>query len=302
MVTRRAWILNFDAEVELDTLGRSSSPAPSRRAALRRPELVERAGALLAPGDIVLSEEGGPRLQDVEGRAWCPTPSARAALEQRGARMPRCPPVDVLRAVNHRRFSAELGGVLPGAQFVEDLDALEQVVARPSISGPWLIKRALSFTGRGRIVVEPGSLTEPARAFCRASLCPGDGLAVEPWVQRIADFSLHGHLSVDHELAIGDIVEQRVGRTGTWESAVLATSDALDANEKRALQQALADAAHALTGRGYFGPFGVDAFRWMAPGGAPRFHACCEINARYSMAWALGMGPHRPDLTLQSDD
>ena len=42
--------------------------------------------------------------------------------------------------------------------------------------------------------------------------------------------------------------------------------------------------AEALRSVGYFGPFGVDAYRWT--GG---FVACCDVNARYTMGWSVGM-------------
>lgn len=300
MVTRRAWVLNFDAEVELEALGRRRPPTRSRRAMERWPELQARVSELLGPHDEMLDEIGGPRLSDCEGRAWCPTPSACAALAERGAIVPPHPAPELLREVNHRRFNAELGVDLPGARFVDTEQELQETVARPSISGPWLIKRALSFTGQGRIRTDPGPLSEAAWAFCRTSLRAGDGLSVEPYVTRLGDYSLHGYLAEDGGLTVGEIVEQRVGATGVWLSAAPAEPGALDERERNALFEALNAAARALCDRGYFGPFGIDAFRYRGPDGTPRFHPRCEINARYSMAWAVGMGSRRPDLELQS--
>jgi hypothetical protein len=50
-----------------------------------------------------------------------------------------------------------------------------------------------------------------------------------------------------------------------------------------------------LRDHGYFGPFGIDGFRWRWAGRTglrPR----CEINARYTIGWAIGMGDRRPDF------
>jgi hypothetical protein len=66
--------------------------------------------------------------------------------------------------------------------------------------------------------------------------------------------------------------------------------------ERAALFSAAEEAAGALAAAGYFGPFGVDAFRYHDEEGTARFCARCEINARYSMGWAVGMGLRRPDL------
>jgi hypothetical protein len=57
------------------------------------------------------------------------------------------------------------------------------------------------------------------------------------------------------------------------------------------LRSALAEAAHALAKIGYAGPFGIDAFRYRDAAGETRFCACCDVNARYTMGFVVGMGP-----------
>ena len=51
---------------------------------------------------------------------------------------------------------------------------------------------------------------------------------------------------------------------------------------------------------GYFGPFGIDGFRYRDTDGHLRFNPRSEINARYSMGWAVGMRDKRPDLVTWS--
>ena len=41
----------------------------------------------------------------------------------------------------------------------------------------------------------------------------------------------------------------------------------------------------ALHEAGYFGPYGVDAFRWRDELDRPQLHALSEVNARYTMGW-----------------
>jgi hypothetical protein len=65
--------------------------------------------------------------------------------------------------------------------------------------------------------------------------------------------------------------------------------------EHEALLEAAHGAAAALAAAGYFGPFGVDAYRYAAAG-VMAYNPRSEINARYSMGWAVGMGDLRPDL------
>ena len=139
---------------------------------------------MLGDGDVVPL----PR----PGRAWCPTPRALRRLEKAGAIPVPAPDFAVLRRVNHRRFSAELGQTLPGACFVATLAELTAVVAGESPSGQWLLKRPFGFAGRGRRRVARGRLDATALGWVQASLRTGEGLQVEPWVERIADYGLHG--------------------------------------------------------------------------------------------------------------
>ena len=60
--------------------------------------------------------------------------------------------------------------------------------------------------------------------------------------------------------------------------------------ERRALEEEARRVAEALGKIGYFGPFNLDAFAWKGDDGGRRFNPRCEINARYSMGWAVGLG------------
>jgi hypothetical protein len=69
----------------------------------------------------------------------------------------------------------------------------------------------------------------------------------------------------------------------------LAESGELHEDELAALNETFERAAEALRGAGYFGPFGIDAFRYLDAQNVERFHPLGEINARYSMGWLIGM-------------
>ena len=118
--------------------------------------------------------------------------------------------------------------------------------------------------------------------------------AFEPELR--GDFALHGHLSPSGALVLGEPTRQVCDANGAWLESAPASPGDLEPNERAALEDAGREAAEALWSAGYFGPFGIDAFRWLEPGGALRFHPRCEVNARYSMGWATGMGSRRPDL------
>lgn len=117
-----------------------------------------------------------------------------------------------------------------------------------------------------------------------AALATGEGLQVEPEVPRTLDVGLHGELGRDGEARMGALTVQRCDAFGAWESTALAEPGALTGEESRSLGEAMGEVLRALREVGYFGPFGVDGYRWT--GG---FVPCCDVNARYTMGWAVGM-------------
>ena len=155
-----------------------------------------------------------------------------------------------------------------------------------------MYKRALGYAGRGRKKCRPAELDRP---WLDASLRSGDGVQVEPWVERVLDCALHGFLEEDGTCTLGRPTLQELDAGGAWSSTVIAPPDSLTQEECASLKREAESTATALHLAGYFGPFGIDAFRWRDADGALRFQPRCELNARYSMGWAIGMGDARPD-------
>jgi hypothetical protein len=289
----RAFYLNFDAEAELaDPSARTSSRAVIERARA----LAEKVRALLLPGDVVVWDGDVLPRGAYSGRAWCPTPRALAALARAGARVPAAPSFEILRRVNHRRFAADLGQTLEGAIYVNTRTGLARVLAARPRGEAWVLKRPFGFAGRARLRIRAGAIDEREERWIAASLATGEGLQAEPWVDRTADFGLHGFLSRAGELTLGEPTAQRCDAAGAWIASEPAPAGALADHERAALVHAAEESAAALAAAGYFGPFGVDAFRYTDARGQARFDPRCEINARYSMGWAVGMGERRPDL------
>ncbi|MFO0761627.1 MAG: hypothetical protein U0359_34615 [Byssovorax sp.] len=298
MARPRSWVLNFDADDEL-AAGPGYTPSPAVLA--RFPALTDHARGLLAEGDRLVEAGAPPRPAGVyEGRAWSPTPRALRLLERAGAIVPDAPPLGVLRRVTHRAFAASLGQTLPGACFVTALDEAERALALPSPTGTWLCKRAFGFAGRGKRRIGSGPLAAPDRAWVKASLGEGMGLQIEPLVQRALDMGLHGFVDRGGALTLGAPTVQQIDASGQWRGSERAAAGLLAREEEDALVRAAEQGAAALREAGYFGPFGVDAFRWIDEHGRARFQPRSEINARYSMGWAVGMGELRPDLVIRA--
>jgi hypothetical protein len=232
----------------------------------------------------------------MEGRAWCPTPRALRQLRRAGAEPAPAPPLEVLRRANHRRLCAELGQTLPGATYTETLAELEAAIAGPSPTGSWVLKRPFGFAGRGLRRVAAGRLDPSVRAWAVASLSSQEGLQVEPWVERRGDFCMHGHVDSHGAVRLGAPCAQQCDERGAWLGTRRAEAGELSPEEVARLTAAALEAGRALEAIGFFGPFGIDAFRWVEGGVSTCFNPRCEINARYTMGWAIGMGDLRPDL------
>jgi hypothetical protein len=299
-----AWVLNLDAEDELGHAGHHTpTTAITARVVGLLPGLCA-PGGLVGPDDQLLWPGDGRVEPGRAGRAWCPTPWALRRLERAGLRLPTAPPAGVLRRVNDRRFANALGQALPAAGFARSREELEQLLAatraleQASAEVCWLLKRPLGYAGRGRRRLHPGARAPEDEAWLVASLRDCGGLQVEPWVERELDCALHGWLDVDGRCTLGQPTLQELDEAGVWRASALAPAGTLSAAEAAALTGEALRTARALHEAGYFGPFGLDAFRWRAPGGQVHFQPRCELNARYSMGWATGLGAFRAPAGL----
>ncbi|HJL17252.1 MAG TPA: hypothetical protein RMH99_16415 [Sandaracinaceae bacterium LLY-WYZ-13_1] len=288
------WVLNLDADLELADPGHTTSKADRAHMA----PFVERVARTLPREDRVL--DAGDDAAGRCGRAWCPTPKARRALERAGARVPDTPPVEVLRVANERGLSSAIAR-LPHAVACGTLAEAEAALARPcplpGSRGRWWVQRGFTFAGRGQRAIEGGALRDADLGWLRAWLEPElqartsvpRRLYVSPFVPVLLEVALHGHRDRSGAVRRGRPTVQTVDRHGQWE-ATRRADGALSADERCALDRAFDAVAAALGEAGYFGPFGLDAFRWRGPDGAPRLHAPSEINARYTMGYPVGMG------------
>ena len=112
--------------------------------------------------------------------------------------------------------------------------------------------------------------------------------------QRELDVGLHGFVDEHGMLTIGQPTVQDIDAQGQWRATRVAAAGTLQPGELECLARTLEQTSAALHDAGYFGPFGVDAFRWRAPDGSVHFQPRSEINARYSMGWSIGFSAGKP--------
>jgi len=286
-----AWVLNLDAELELSRLGFEYVPR------LKLLQQLERYGqgsrALLGPGDVLLEPGAALPESDFIGRAWCPTPLALSRLSAARVKAEPHPEASVLRRVNHRLFAHQAGGGLPLQRYFTERAPLEELLRRAE--RPWLLKRPLAFAGRGQMRFY-GPISAKQWSWLEVSLA-NDGLIVEPLVTPTLELSLHGFVWPAGHFELGRVCVQQVSERGVFRGLRLALTGELDGAESVSLFERAERVAGLLHRAGYFGPFGIDAYRYQL--GAERgFCSLGEINARYTMGFAIGFPRATAELSL----
>jgi hypothetical protein len=287
---RFVWVLNLDADLEL-AVTHGYTPKRTVLEAMK-PYVALLARSLFDPGDRLVDESFSalPARERASfiGRAFSPTPRAIALLRGAGVEPEAHPTVDVLRRVNSRAFSASLGQTLPGASFVADLEAAHAVLAAsPPIGSAWRVKRNFGMTGRGQRVLRRAP-DDADLAFLRAGLTEG-GVQIEPELSIAAEYGIHGLIGVAGGASLGVVVRQRCDARGAWIVTERMTSPTQhDLETAAAIETEARRTAIALANAGYFGPFGVDSYVYRSENGNLNIQLRSEINARYSMGFAIG--------------
>lgn len=299
-----AWVLNLDAELEL-----AGGPGYSPRARLlaQLEQFGRDSRRLLGPEDVLVASSAPHDAQEhiaaergrrsFLGRAWCPTRralGALAALEPAGVVIEPHPHLEVVKRVNHRRFAFELGGGLDGQRYIEDRAELDAELRRAL---PILLKRPLAFAGRGQLrVFAYARITAKEWSWIDASLRHG-GLIVEPLVDPVLEVSLHGFIWRDARFELGHVCVQEVSERGVFRGVRRARPGELSEPERSLFLEQGERVAVALAAAGYFGPFGIDGYRYRLDARLG-FCALSEINARYTMGFAVGFPKPASELVL----
>ncbi len=289
----RVWVLNLDAEQELES-GRGYQPSDRMRRIVdtQSQRLV---GRLVGPDDIVLGEDDhghDPRARGLAGLAWSPTPWALARLTAAGATPAQTTPVEVLRAVNARPFAADVRTPLVDSSFEKHpAMTLEQCLERLAQPAPhgWLVRRTFGAAGRGRRRIRAGRPDDAERSWLVASLRRGP-LILEPWVHITREYTRSAWIAPTGEVDLSRPCFQATTTDGAWTETVHAARGEVTSSDDDRLQQAVLRTGEALHAAGYSGPFGIDAFRHRVPGSRVEvLNPMSEINARFTMDWAMAM-------------
>lgn len=278
MTRKLAFILNLDAEHELEAGKRWTAPAALGA------HLDAIASGVRLPEGAILAAPGRAIPPGYEARLWCPTPRALARAEAAGLALGETAPIEVVRRVNERAFARALSlGELSHTSVACSLEALEACVLGESPTGRWRLKRGLGASGRGQRTVPSGPLGEEDRGWARRALRYAP-LYVEPEFELEKELCVYGWARRDRGVELTGLRAQTTDARGRFlRSGRVEDEDCL--GFAGPMREAAERVGHALLEAGYFGPFGIDGYVHRSPRGARQLRAISEINARYCMGW-----------------
>ena len=277
MSERLAFVLNLDAEHELEDGARWT--APSTLSA----RLTAIASEMRLPEGAIWLRPGMKVPEGYVARLWCPTPRALAVAASSGAPVGASPPIDVVRTVNERGFAFDLAaGELEPVLRSQSLEEIEAWLSTPSPTGRWRIKRGLGASGRGQRVVAHGAL-EPATRGWLVRATRRHPVVIEPDLPIERELAVYGWARASGVILTG-LRGQTTDARGAFVRCGRIAHDDLDGDARPFLTTAERVGA-ALVAAGYEGPFGTDGYLYRTPSGALRARTLSEINARYCMGW-----------------
>ncbi len=161
-----------------------------------------------------------------------------------------------------------------------------------------VVKQAFGLAGHNALRLWEPELLEPQRRWLEKSLLGGRQLVIEPWLERVVDFSVQLEMGADGLQLLGytglqtDAKGQFVANTAAPNHVRSLPSAVLKCFRDRPGAPALLHGLFAdllqrlapeLKAAGYLGPVGVDAFVYRDTEGRARLKPVVEINPRYTM-------------------
>jgi hypothetical protein len=167
--------------------------------------------------------------------------------------------------------------------------------------GECVLKAPFSTAGRDRRIRSVSTaLGREEEEWIAEMLRKQKSLVLEPWLDRVVDFSVQYDAEGDGRLRRRGIVVLENSKKGQFRSATVADrfTDFLDEQSRRALFEGASSRGHLidflderlepalrdlLRSHRYAGPLGVDAFLYRDEAGEVRIKPVVEINPRYTM-------------------
>ena len=226
---------------------------------------------------------------------WGQSPAARteaASLGVRWQQEPLLPPAKVFTKSWAKQLAAQLApGGFAGGVYSTAAD-VDQTVRSLSKSGEVVIKAALGCAGRNMQRVRQGQeLSANQQRWVERILTQQGSVVVEPWVKRLADYSVQIEVQ-DSAVSVLGITRFLTDARGAYQGHVLGLKHAglpplvvrayHELGVAEALRQVGTAVGEALIKAGYEGPAGIDAFLY-DDGAGIKLRPLVEVNTRYTM-------------------
>ncbi len=178
--------------------------------------------------------------------------------------------------------------------FSETLDAISAIRGRGHHRV--VIKEALGLAGRNSIRLWEPELLDAQRRWIENALSNKRQLVVEPWLERVADFSVQLEMGSDHLKLIGytGLINDRKGQfQANWAAPNFARriparvtalfGERASAQIHELYAEIFSRLENELKRAEFIGPLGIDAFAFRDADGSARLKPIVEINSRYAM-------------------
>ncbi|WP_018971174.1 DUF455 family protein [Rubritalea marina] len=162
--------------------------------------------------------------------------------------------------------------------------------------GNILMKAAYSNAGRGHCRIIDGDWSQSAKGWLKRSLSEHGGLLVEPWLNRVVDFSSQYERAADgsiKHIGMTQVLNDSLGRfrgclvLPKWAQgydAELSTFLFRDSDAHAFYRHRLPEALNQLLGNSdYVGAIGIDSMVFRHPDGTLAFRPVVEVNMRHTM-------------------
>lgn len=223
---------------------------------------------------------------------WGWSAGARRLAARIGMPQNLIPTEESVRQVNDRRFLIEhdlvampdgLLSQIPVGQFCTSMADVHQAVRTVlSFGDRWVMKPQFSQAARNRLTGGRDQLSRSQQKWVESAI--DTGVTVEPWLERQTQaglqFEITPSVDADGSIRFLGVAELLTTAGGQYLGSVLVPGS--EATWAAAIEHGT-HVCVSLRDAGYFGPVGIDAFRYLSSAGHQCVRLCHDINARWTM-------------------
>ncbi len=197
------------------------------------------------------------------------------------------------------RLEQALGPLPETGVLLHEPNAVIAEINRLLAAGQVLLKAPMSYAGRGHLRVNAASDPAKTRGWIENTLASHGGIVVEPWLDRLIDFSVLYEMKAGGEVSLIGLTRMENDAAGRflgirvspkW-GTLLEPEAAVFLFREARVMEVYQEQIPALLGEllpGYCGPLGVDAMLHRRPDGSLALKPVVEVNVRLTMgriAW-----------------